>query len=60
MKESLILICLIIKKVSSSAKAKSDLNGIVKGNNFEKFFDDENVAKLFEATMYFRYDNTYY
>ena len=23
--------------------------GIVKGNNFEKWFDDENIAKLFEG-----------
>ena len=37
------------QKVLSSAKAKADLYGIVKGNNFEKCFDDENVAKLFEA-----------
>ena len=37
------------EKVLSSAKAKADLYGIVKGNNFEKCFDDENVAKLFEA-----------
>jgi hypothetical protein len=28
------------------------LYGIVKGNNFEKCFDDENVAKLFVAQQW--------
>jgi hypothetical protein len=37
------------QKVLSSTKAKADLYNIVKGKNFEKCFDDENVAKLFEA-----------